>query len=240
MPPSSASRPTAMIEAGCQGTMRIRITLAGAAGPHRSAVDGPQRHAPGRAAAQRHRRGARAPARRSRAASYHEALQAVRVDGGVAANVVPDRVEIVVNHRFAPDRTPAEAEAHVRAVVEPWLDDGDTFEVVDVAPGARPGARPPAARRPPGPQRPGGATPSSAGPTWPASPSSGCPPSTSARVTPTIAHTAGEFVTRGDLDAAFAALDDLPARGRRWRPASLDSRSSYRRSRRGSRAAEEQ
>lgn len=66
---------------------------------------------------------------------FHEGIQAVKVDGGIAGNVVPDSATVTVNHRFAPDRSPAEAEAHLRSVVG----EVDGFEVVDVAPGAPPG-----------------------------------------------------------------------------------------------------
>jgi succinyl-diaminopimelate desuccinylase len=65
-------------------------------------------------------------------------MQAVRVDGGVAGNVVPDRAVLTVNHRFAPDRTLAEAEAHLREVTAAELGDGDRFEIVDASPAAAP------------------------------------------------------------------------------------------------------
>jgi succinyl-diaminopimelate desuccinylase len=60
----------------------------------------------------------------------------VHIEGGVAGNVVPDRATATLNHRFAPDRSAAEAEAHVRSLVA--LGDGDTFELLDAMPGAPP------------------------------------------------------------------------------------------------------
>ena len=71
---------------------------------------------------------------------YHEGLQAVRISGGVAGNVVPDECVVAVNHRFAPDRSLAEAEAHVREVL-----DGFDVTLVDGAQGALPGLGKPAA-----------------------------------------------------------------------------------------------
>ncbi|HWI31847.1 MAG TPA: succinyl-diaminopimelate desuccinylase [Microbacterium sp.] len=72
---------------------------------------------------------------------YREGLNAVRILGGVAGNVIPDLCEVEVNFRFAPSRTPEEAEDHVRAVF-----DGFDVDVVDLAPGARPGLDAPVAQ----------------------------------------------------------------------------------------------
>jgi succinyl-diaminopimelate desuccinylase len=74
--------------------------------------------------------------------AYREGLSAVRVDGGVAGNVIPDAASITVNFRFAPDRDPAGALAHVREVL---ADLDVAVEQTDVAPGALPGLRHPAA-----------------------------------------------------------------------------------------------
>ncbi|WP_404433625.1 succinyl-diaminopimelate desuccinylase [Microbacterium lacus] len=72
---------------------------------------------------------------------YREGMNAVRVSGGVAGNVIPDLCEIEVNYRFAPSRHAAEAEAHVRELFE-----GFEVEVVDIAVGARPGLDAPLAQ----------------------------------------------------------------------------------------------
>ena len=65
---------------------------------------------------------------------YREGMNAVRITGGVAGNVIPDVCEIEVNYRFAPSRSEEEAEKHIRGVF-----DGFDVEVVEIAPGARPG-----------------------------------------------------------------------------------------------------
>ncbi len=72
---------------------------------------------------------------------YREGLNAVRVRGGIAGNVIPDLCEVEVNYRFAPSRTVAEAERHVRDVFA-----GFDVEVVDAAAGARPGLDAPLAQ----------------------------------------------------------------------------------------------
>ena len=52
---------------------------------------------------------------------------------------MPDTASVTINHRFAPDRSVDEALAHVTAVLAPYLEDGDTVELVDAAPAAAPG-----------------------------------------------------------------------------------------------------
>ena len=65
---------------------------------------------------------------------YRESLSAVRIAGGVAGNVIPDACEVEVNYRFAPSKSAADAEAHLRAVLA-----GFDVEITDAAEGARPG-----------------------------------------------------------------------------------------------------
>ncbi|SMH34461.1 succinyldiaminopimelate desuccinylase [Rathayibacter oskolensis] len=73
---------------------------------------------------------------------YREGVNAVRISGGVAGNVVPDLCTVHVNYRFAPDRSGAEAVEHLRELFE-----GFEVEVVDLAEGARPGLDAPLAQQ---------------------------------------------------------------------------------------------
>ena len=76
---------------------------------------------------------------------YREGLNAVRIEGGVAGNVIPDACTVTVNFRYAPDRDEDAAEAHVREVFADAVAAGATLTVVDNAGGALPGLAEPAA-----------------------------------------------------------------------------------------------
>ena len=131
---------SALVEAGCQGTMRVRITLRGRAGPHGAALHGPQRHpSPGPAAPAGGGLGGREVVLDG--CTYAEQLQVVAVEGGVAANVVPDEAPVTLNHRYAPDRgqgrgggLPARAPRPARSSSSA----GDTWELLDAGDGAPP------------------------------------------------------------------------------------------------------
>ncbi len=73
---------------------------------------------------------------------YRESLSAVRIAGGVAGNVIPDACEVEVNYRFAPSKSAADAEAHLRGVLA-----GFDVEITDAAEGARPGLDAPIAQQ---------------------------------------------------------------------------------------------
>jgi succinyl-diaminopimelate desuccinylase len=128
-----------VVEAGCQGTMRVDVVTRGershsarwwmgvnaihgaadvlarlqAYEPRRPVIDGLE---------------------------YREGLNAVFISGGVAGNVLPDLCRVSVNYRFAPDRDEAAALAHMKEVF-----DGFEIEVSDSAPSAMPGLTVPAA-----------------------------------------------------------------------------------------------
>lgn len=126
--------PTAAgIEGGCNGTLRVLVTVPGvAAHTARSWMGVNAVHG----AAEVLRRLAEYEPQSIEVDGlvYREGMNAVAIRGGVAGNVVPDECVVTVNFRFAPSRTPEEAQQHV---VE--LFDGFDVTVDDVAPGARPG-----------------------------------------------------------------------------------------------------
>ena len=129
----------ALVEAGCQGTMRVRVSLRGVRA-HTA------RPFAGRNAI--HRLGPlldAVAAWESRTVDldgcvYAEQLQAVAVDGGVAANVVPDAASVTLNYRYAPDRVMAEANEYLRHLLNGSFneDEGDSWLLLDGADGAPP------------------------------------------------------------------------------------------------------
>ena len=50
---------------------------------------------------------------------FREVVSVTTIAGGIAGNVVPDHVAAQVNFRYAPNRTPAEAEARLRELLGP-------------------------------------------------------------------------------------------------------------------------
>ncbi len=129
------------IEAGCQGTLRVVLSAAGTrAHSARSWLGDNAIHKLGEVLA-------RLAEYRPRSVDidgceYREGLSAVRIDGGIAGNVIPDAATLTVNFRFAPDRTVEQAYTHVREVFD-GLDVG--MELTDSTAGALPGLTMPAA-----------------------------------------------------------------------------------------------
>lgn len=129
----------AVIEGGCQGTLRAEVTARGERAHSARSWNGINAI---------HQAGAILDVLRDYqprqpevdGLTYHEGLNAVFIRGGVAGNVIPDECVVAVNFRFAPDRTVAQAQEHVQAVFSAW---DVTFP--DVAAGARPGLTDPAA-----------------------------------------------------------------------------------------------
>lgn len=132
--------PTAgTVEGGCNGTLRVEASTVGEAAHSARAWMG--RNAIHAAAPILSRLADYEPATVSvDGLDYRESLNAVRIAGGTAGNVIPDRCVVEINYRFAPDKSLDEAEAHVRELLA-------GFEVVrtDGAAGARPGLTHPAA-----------------------------------------------------------------------------------------------
>lgn len=145
-----------LIEAGCQGTLRIRVHARGVrAHSARSWLgdNAVHRLAPVLGAL---------AAYEARSVDidgcvYREGLQAVRMSAGVAGNTVPDEAWLDVNFRSAPDRDTDAALAHALDALGltglPRVAEGETppaepglyWELTDLSPGALPGLGAPAA-----------------------------------------------------------------------------------------------
>jgi succinyl-diaminopimelate desuccinylase len=197
----------AYVEAGCQGTMRLVATFEGERAHTARSWLG--RNAIHRLGDVLQRLSSYIPREVDiDGCHFREGVQAVIVEGGVANNVVPDRAVLTVNHRFAPDRTPAEAEALVRGL----LVEADQVEVADMAPPAAPSlghpllaglvrrvGRPPAGKL-----------------GWTdvgRFASRGVPATNFGPGDPKLAHHADEHVSREELDRAYRVLRSLVEEG---------------------------
>jgi succinyl-diaminopimelate desuccinylase len=124
---------SAMVEGGCNGTMRVEVRASGKkAHSARPWMGSNAIHA-------------LLPALKTLTEyepatvnvdglDYRESLNAVTAHAGIATNVIPDAATLMVNYRFAPDKSAIQAEALLRE----WFE-GYEVEVMDVAEGARPG-----------------------------------------------------------------------------------------------------
>jgi len=199
------------VEAGCQGVLRLRVTMAGArahaarAWMGRNAV-----HRLGRLLSVLDKYEPRQP--EILGCRFHEALLATHVSGGVAGNVVPDVATVDIVHRFAPDRDLEEAETHVREVLAPVLDEGDSIEVLDRSPAAWPATDHPVistivSRHGLDVEAKLGWTDVARFSSW------GVPAVNLGPGDATLAHTAEERVSRASLERTFEVLDDLLSLG---------------------------
>lgn len=131
----------AVVEAGCQGTLRVDVRTTGERAHSARSWKGVNAiHGAAGILSRLQAYEARQPV--IDGLTYHEGLNAVAIRGGVAGNVIPDECVVEVNFRFAPDRSEADAEAFVRDFFE-----GYDVTLTDTAPGALPGLDRPAAKQ---------------------------------------------------------------------------------------------
>ncbi|MFF5974234.1 succinyl-diaminopimelate desuccinylase [Streptomyces sp. NPDC012769] len=130
------------VEGGCQGTLRVKLRTEGErAHSARSWMGSNAIHSAAPILARLAAYEPRKPV--IDGLEYHEGLNAVGIEGGVATNVIPDECVVTVNYRYAPDLSPEQAVAHVREV---FADCGVAeFVIDDESGGALPGLSHPAA-----------------------------------------------------------------------------------------------
>ena len=134
MEPSNAT-----VEGGCQGTMRIEVRTSGKRAHSARAWRGHNAiHDAGMVLDRLRAYQARRVV--IDGLEFREGLNAVGISGGVAGNVIPDECVVVVNYRFAPDRSEQAALAHMQDVFT-----GLEVVCTDSAAGALPGLDRPSA-----------------------------------------------------------------------------------------------
>lgn len=148
-----------IIEAGCQGTIRIRVTAHGTrAHSARSWLGSNAAHTLATTMGYLNEYTPRDVT--IDGCTYKEGINIVKLESFVATNTIPDIAWMFVNFRYAPDRSPEEAMAHLLEALhldpsqERDYDQRDelseagsiTFEVDDVASAALPGLGQPAAK----------------------------------------------------------------------------------------------
>jgi succinyl-diaminopimelate desuccinylase len=188
------------VEAGCQGTLHIRAQFDGdRAHSARPWMGSNAIHA---AADVLGRLGAhQASTVMIDGLPYRQSLEVVRIEGGVANNVVPDKCALVVNRRFAPSHSVDDA----RAEVEALLEGADRVEVVSASPAAPPNLNDPLVAE--FVQTLGVDVEPKLGWTDVARfAARGVPAVNFGPGEPDVAHTAGEHVTRESIEQCYAAL----------------------------------
>lgn len=143
--------PTAgVIEGGCNGTLRCDVVITGkAAHSARSwkGINAIHRAAPLLEALDRYV----AFTVEVDGLEYREGLNAVRISGGIAGNVIPDACTVTLNFRFAPSLDVAHAKTRIEAFVADALAEapaGSRYSIVwtDESAAARPGLDAPLAQ----------------------------------------------------------------------------------------------
>ena len=188
------------VEAGCQGTLHLEAVFRGArahtARPwmgsnaiHRAAevlarIAG---HDPGTTTVE--------------GLEFRESVQVVRIDGGVANNVVPDECRVIVNRRFAPCHTSDAAEAQLREL----LDGADEIVLRNLSPAAAPNLTNPLVAQFVG-TLDLAVRPKLGWTDVARFASRGIPALNFGPGDPTLAHTAQERVDKAEIEGCFAAL----------------------------------
>ena len=136
---------SAAIEGGCNGTLRVEARIPGVAAHSARAWMGTnaiQEAAPLLAALAAYRPQTVVVD----GLAYREGMNAVRIAGGIANNMIPDECVVTINYRYAPDKRLADALGEVARVLGEAGIGGIVTEVVDHGEACRPGLDAPLAR----------------------------------------------------------------------------------------------